>query len=129
MMKDEGLGIEPQAAPTGSELPLPIQVEPANATPVYGTARPTAGPAAALRRRAYRYPAHDPLRWMLLLAADRAESTGQLAREAVTPGRQALVLRHFSRQARAEPAAFATLAGVLLGGLFLGVAAARRRRP
>ncbi len=117
--------IAQQEPPPDGELPIPIQVSPGHATPVYGTAQPSHGLADQLRRRAYSHPAHDPKRWLLLLAADRAESSGNLAREAITPGSQGLVLRHFARQARAYPTSFAAAGAMLLGGIFL--ARARRR--
>lgn len=95
-----------------------MQIAPGDATPVYGTAQPTGGPAEAMRRAAYRLPAHNPNRWLMLLAADRAEVSGNLARESITPGQQLNVLRHFARQARSYPRGFA-VAGVLLGLLLV----------
>jgi hypothetical protein len=104
--------------PRGQELPLPIQLRPERATPVYGTAQPALGLAAKLRRQAYLLPSHDPKHWLLLLAADRAATAAALAGEAFRPGEQRLVLRHFGRQARSYlksfPAAAAVLAGLLL---------------
>ena len=92
------------------EIPTPIEVRPESRTPVFGTAQPVSGVAEGLRRQAYALPTHDPKRWMLLLAADRAEISAHLAREAITPGGQGLVVRHFSRQARSYPLSFASAA-------------------
>jgi hypothetical protein len=104
-----------------------MQIHPQRSTPVYGSAQPTAGQAKQLRRLAYSQPAHDPKRWLLLLAADRTETTGYLVREAFSPGKQTLVARHLSRQARAYPKGFAG-ALAALGGLALWVLNRARRR-
>ena len=124
-MMEATRGIAQQQPAARDEIPIPMELRPEVTTPVYGTAQPTAGPAAQLRRRAYSLPMHDPKHWLLLLAADRAESSGNLAREAVTPGRQGWVLRHFARQARSYPRGYGLAGALLLGGLLLK---ARRRR-
>jgi hypothetical protein len=104
-------------APQGAPPP-----EAPSETPVFGTAQADVhGPAEQLRQQAYRRPTHDPMHWLLLLAADRAESAGTLLRETVQPGQQQYVVRHFARQARSYPMGFAgaaaatALAAVLLG--------------
>ena len=117
-----------QPPPSGQELPLPIQLRPERATPVYGTAQPALGLAAQLRRQAYLLPSHDPKHWLLLLAADRAATVAALAGEAFRPGEQRLVLRHFGRQARSYPKNFAAAAAVLAGLLFWSRARWRGRR-
>jgi thymidylate kinase len=127
-MTEEMPRIEQQPPIPGREHPIPMELRPETTTPVYGSAQPSAGPADQLRRRAYSHPAHDPKRWLLLLAADRAESTGNLAREMLTPGRQALVLRHFGRQARAYQRSYAAAAGIALGGILLRAASRRWRK-
>ncbi|MDP9379284.1 MAG: hypothetical protein M3Q29_03890 [Chloroflexota bacterium] len=110
----------PQQQPAeGRELPIPVQLNPAYLTPVYGTAQPTTGALERLRRQAYSYAAHDPKRWMTLLAADRMERSAELTREAIIPGQQPMVLRHFARLVRAHPkesgaAVAAALAGALI---------------
>jgi hypothetical protein len=49
-------------------------------------------------------------------------------REAVTPGEQGLVLRHFARQARAHPAGIiATIVGLVLVGYGVARLPGRRR--
>ena len=113
--------------PRGQELPLPIQLRPERATPVYGTAQPARGPAARLRRQAYMLPSHDPKHWALLLAADRVATTSALASEALSPGERRLVLRHFGRQARSYPKSFVAAAAVLAGLLFWSRARRRGR--
>jgi hypothetical protein len=117
--------IEQQQPAAGREFPIPMEHRATSATPVYGSAQPTGGPAELLRRQAYARPDHDPLHWMLLLAADRTEVAGQLARDALTPGQQGNLVRHFARQARSYPGGFAAAAAVLGGAL--AWALARRR--
>jgi hypothetical protein len=107
------------------EVPIPIQLRPERATPVYGTAEPERGPAAQLRRQAYLLPSHDPKRWLLLLAADRAAVAAALTGEALSPGEQRPVLRHFARQARSYRKSFAA-AGAALAGILLWARARRR---
>ncbi|HEY7060975.1 MAG TPA: hypothetical protein VII06_05820 [Chloroflexota bacterium] len=118
--------IVPQPPPTVGELPIPMELEPEAATPVYGTASPTEGVPAQLRRLAYGLPQHDPNHWLLLLLADRVESGGNLLHEAGTLGQQGLVLRHFGRQARAYPAATAAFGALALGGVILAALARKR---
>lgn len=101
----------------GQHEPWPVQVDPARATPVFGTATPSRGVPLLLRRFAYRYPAYDAERWLSLLVADRIAAAGEISGEAVTPGQQGLVIRHFARLVRAHPAGFAAIAGLIaLGG-------------
>ena len=77
-------------------------------TPIYGTAQPPRGLSGALRRAAYAYPAHWMRHWMMLLAADRID-----------------VLEH--RLLR--PASLAAVAaGLVAGGLALGILRHRARR-
>ncbi len=121
----EGRHISQQVAIEGRDVPLPMQLGTGRPTPVYGSAQPSSGVAAKLRRQAYGYPAHDPKRWVTLLAADRAERTASLAKDAVVPGRQLGLLRHFARVARAHPEGVAVYGAALLGG---GLLWARRRR-
>ena len=103
----------PQQEPAaGADWPLPVQVAPEQKTPVYGSAEPAGGSAAALRRRAYALPEYDPRHWLLLLGADRIASTLSLLAEAREPGGQAVLLRHFQRQVAGQPK----------GALILGVA-------
>jgi hypothetical protein len=119
--------IAQQQPPPGGDRPIPMEIRPQSGTPVYGSAQPTTGPAEQLRRLAYRQPAHDPKRWLLLLAADRTETTGHLLREALSPCKQTLLARHLARQARAYPRGFAG-ALAALGGLALWVLNRARRR-
>ena len=118
--------IVPQAPPAEGELPLPMELDPAAATPVYGTAAPTSGVPAQIRRQAYGLPQHDPNRWLLLLLADRFESGGNLVHEAASLGQQGLVLRHFGRQMRAYPAATAAFGALALGGLIIAALARKK---
>ena len=90
--------------------PIPAQAQPERLTPVYGTAQPGGGPSGQLRALAYARPDHDPYHWLLLLAADRIDVGGSLLRDAVTPGRQRQVVRHYGRQIQAYPRSFALLA-------------------
>lgn len=54
--------------------PRERSVEHAHLTPAFGTAQPLAGPAGAVRRRAYeRYSEARTAHWMLLVAADRVD--------------------------------------------------------
>jgi hypothetical protein len=115
-----------QAHPPEGELPIPMQLDPAAATPVYGTGEPTEGMPAQLRRLAYGLPQHDPNHWLLLLLADRVESGGNLLREAASLGQQGLVLRHFGRQMRAYPGATAAFGALALGGVVLAALARKR---
>jgi hypothetical protein len=110
------------------QCPLPVQLGCERLPPVFGVTEPTSGLPAALRRLAYGYPDYDARHWLLLLVADRVESGGTTVREAVTPGEQRLVLRHFARQARAHPTALvATIAGLVLVGLGVVRLVGRRR--
>ncbi|HLH24147.1 MAG TPA: hypothetical protein VK066_16620 [Chloroflexota bacterium] len=118
--------IVPQAPPPSGELPLPVQVDPAAATPVYGTAEPASGLPAQIRRQAYSLPQHDPNHWLLLLLADRVESGGNLMREAASLGQQGLVLRHFGRQIRSYPGTTAAFGALALGGLILAALARKK---
>ncbi|HZS02966.1 MAG TPA: hypothetical protein VFE37_29925 [Chloroflexota bacterium] len=118
--------IVPQAPPAEGALPLPMELDPEAATPVYGTAAPTSGVPAQIRRQAYSLPQHDPNHWMLLLLADRVESGGNLLHEAASLGQQGWVLRHFGRQIRAYPGATAAFGALALGGVVLAVLARRR---
>jgi hypothetical protein len=95
-----------------------------NATPADGRSQAGAGLVGQLRRQAYSRPTHDPTHWLLLLAADRLETSKSLLEAAVTPGTRTAVLRHFGRQARAYPRGFGA-AALALGVLVL--LAARRR--
>ena len=124
-MSENGRPIAPQRTTDEAARPIPMRLRPDDATPVYGTAEPTAGPAEALRRQAYSIPAHDPKRWLLLLAADRAETTGQLARDAIVPGRQPYLVRHFWRQATAYQKNCLAAGGLILGGVLLRAASRR----
>ncbi len=124
-MTDDGT-IEPQQLLPGRELPLPVQLDPSKATPVYGTAQPAGGAPAQLRRAAYSRPAHDPVRWMTLLAADRAEAGTNIASEIAIPGRQPLVIRHYFRQMRAHPTGYVVGAVGALG-VWLGLRRRSRR--
>ena len=116
--------IEQQRTEDPKAVPLPIQIDPRYATPVYGTAEPTSGVPEQLRRRAYGYPAYDTRRWLLLLAADRAEVAGIQLGEAVIPGRQGLLARRYARLARAHPEGVIAFA---LGGLGIALAVLARR--
>lgn len=116
-----------QQAP-GRDVPIPMRLDASNATPVYGSAQPSAGVPEQMRRQAYSYPAHDARRWMTLLAADRAESAGHVAQEMVTPGQQIKVVRHVARQARAHPEGYVAGAGVLVFGCLLWALARRVSR-
>ena len=71
---------------TGAHWDLPEQqpetsprersIEHARLTPVFGTAQPLHGPAGAIRRYAYdRFSEGRAAHWLLLIAADRVEST------------------------------------------------------
>lgn len=100
------------------ELPLPVRLRVERLTPVFGTARPTRGLPSMLRAAGYRYPSHDARRWLFLLLGDRVESSGSLLREAVTPGRMPLVVRHFRRQFEAHPVK--TLATAFAAALLVG---------
>lgn len=117
---DDTQSIAQQQPQPDQETPVPLEVGIENLTPVYGTVEPTQGLPRQIRQRAYSIPAHDPRRWVLLLAADRAEAASNISQEARMPERRYLVLRHFSRQARAHSKAY--LAGaVLVGGVVLGM--------
>lgn len=109
-----------------SVVPIPVQLDPSAATPVFGTAQPATGVPAQVRRQAYGYPAWDTRRWMLLLAADRAERATVLGGEALIPGRQPRFVRHWIRIARAQPEGVAA-AGAALGAGFLFWRVVRRR--
>src|SRR5262245_50232486 len=102
-----------QPLPPYLECPLPVQLGRGRLPPVFGAAEPTRGLPTAVRRVAYALPDYDARRWLLLLVADRVESGEVIAREAVTPGQQALVVRHFARQARAHPAGLLAWIGAL----------------
>lgn len=106
-------------------IPIPVQIGASTITPVFGTAEPSRGPATAIRRAAYKYPAHTTTRWMLLIAADRVERNQELIKDSVLPGRQPLLVRHFLRQARAYPPAYTAAGLAALAGVVL---VARRRR-
>jgi hypothetical protein len=100
-----------QANPPAEVAPIPVQLDPRTETPVFGTAEPAHGLSRLLRLLAYRYPAYDSPRWLILLMADRLDATDEIIREALTRGQQGLVVRHFGRQVRAHPlGAFFTLA-------------------
>lgn len=120
----ESAGITQQQADE-AHTPIPVQVGTRTLTPVFSTAEPSSGPTTAIRRAAYRYPAHTATRWMLLIAADRVERNQELAKDAVVPGRQGNVVRHFVRQARAYPPAYAAAGLTALAGALV---LARRRR-
>ncbi len=120
--------IEQQRLRPGDDLPIPMELDPDCATPIFGTAQPSSGPADALRRQAYSFPAHAPQRWLLLLAADRVEIGGTLARETLTPGQQGRVVRHFARQARSYPTGF-TVVGALALAAWLWSQTRRPSRP
>ena len=122
----ETSGIRQQSS-VGGKLPIPVELDPAHATPVYGTGELEGGIAEGMRRLAYSYPAHDTRRWMLLLAADRAESASNVSRELVVPGGQPRAVRHFVRQARAHPEGYVSAALALLGGALFVVARRRIR--
>lgn len=94
-----------------------MRLDPASLTPVFGMAEPARGLPEVIRRVAYGFPAHQPERWLLLLVADRVASGDSVAREAVTPGEQGLVIRHFRRQIQAHPvgAAATVITPLLLG--------------
>ena len=109
-----------------SVVPIPIQLDPSAATPVFGTAEPTSGVPAQVRRQAYGYPAWDTRRWMLLLAADRAERAAVLGGEALIPGRQPRFARHWLRIARAQPEGVAAAGAALGVGLLLWRVVRRR---
>jgi hypothetical protein len=64
---------------------------------------------------------------MLLLFSDRVDSAGNLLKELVIPGRQWLVVRHYLRQARAEPLGVAWL--VLAISLSAWLIRRRQLRP
>lgn len=132
-MMERSAPIEQQRVPPGGELPLPVEISGESATPVFGTADPTTGLPRRLRLLAYRRPPHDPVHWLLLLVADRVESGSHLIREAITPGKQHLVVRHFVRQARGHPEGVATIAAVVIGTAVLTRAgmllASRNCRP
>jgi tRNA A37 threonylcarbamoyladenosine synthetase subunit TsaC/SUA5/YrdC len=113
----EAQPIPQQQPPPGRDWPLPIQVRPERQTPVFGTAEPAEGPAAALRRRAYALPDHHPMHWLLLLSADRLATTSALLEEAKSPGGQQMVLRHFGRQIAGQPKGAAIIAGLAAGAL------------
>lgn len=100
-------------------MPIPIEIHPEKATPVFGTAQPRVGLIRWLKRQAYQLHIHDPRRWYLLILADRVETASELTREAITPGQQYLVVRHFARQARAHPEGVAALAAVVIGSAAL----------
>jgi hypothetical protein len=118
--------IIPQMQPPEGELPIPMELDPGKATPVYGTAEPTEGMPAQVRRLAYGLPQHDPNHWLLLLLADRVESGGNLLREAASLGQQGLVLRHFGRQMRAYPGPTAAFGALALGGVILAALARKK---
>jgi hypothetical protein len=109
-----------------SAVPIPIQLDPSAATPVFGTAEPTSGVPARLRRQAYGYPAWDTRRWMLLLAADRAERAAALGGDALIPGRQPRFVRHWVRIARGQPEGVAALGAAVGAGLLLRQGLRRR---
>ena len=118
--------IAQQQPPDEAALPIPVQLDPKYMTPVFSTAQPSSGVPAQLRKRAYSLPAYDTRRWMLLLAADRAEAGGSIARDAVVPGRQKMLLRHYVRLARAHPEGVAAYGAAILS--VVGLRAIRRRR-
>src|SRR5262245_17665558 len=95
------------------ECPLPVQLGRGRLPPVFRAAEPMVGLPASVRRVAYALPDHDARRWLLLLVADRVESGEVVAREAVTPGQQKLVVRHFVRQASAHPVGLLAWLGAL----------------
>ena len=83
-----------------------IDTTPAHAIRTTGSAQPLSGVSGAMRKAAYARPAHDSLRWLGLLMADRTEVGGALAKRPWT------VPRHYMRQARAFPmGSVLTLAG------------------
>ena len=128
-MSERSAPIQQQRVPSGGELPIPVEIRRENATSVFGTAAPTTGLPRLLRIQAYRRPTHDPMRWLILLVADRVESGEHLAREAIAPGKQPLVVRHFARQIRAHPEGVVSLAAIVVGSVVLarlGVALVRR---
>jgi hypothetical protein len=120
--------IAQQQPSPGRETPLPVQINPGGATPVYGSSQPAFGMAGRLRGMAYSRPQHHPTHWLLLLAADRLESSAALIEAAMTPGRRGAVPRHFGRQARAFPRGFA-LAAAILGGMLAWLTTRRRSAP
>jgi hypothetical protein len=123
----ETMGIVQQEPLPGQPLPIPVQLDPADLTPVYGTATPSHGLPKLLKFLAYRFPQHDASRWLILLVADQIAASGEITREAITPGDQGEVIRHFSRLARAHPLGF--VAGLALPAAVVGTAIWLRGRP
>jgi hypothetical protein len=107
--------ITQQQPSNGQHWPLPIQVNSRLRTPVYGTAEPEAAALSRMREQAYRLPFHNPMHWLLLLGADRAEVATTLAQEARQPNGSKTLLRHFGRQMRGQPKGTLIVAGTLVG--------------
>ena len=124
MQTERHTAIPQQQPMRADEVPIPAQLDTRALTPVFGTDEAGDGPADALRRQAYARPAHDPFRWLTLLAADRVESGGALIGDALTPGQQGEVVRHYARQARSYQQNLA-LGALVLGGALLLRAASR----
>lgn len=121
--------IAQQQLKPGQKLPIPVQLDPAKLTPVFGTAEPARGLPEMIRRVAYGFPVHKPERWLLLVVADRVASGEIVIREAVTPGEQGLVFRHFRRQIQAHSvgAAITAITPLMVGGAFWLIARRRLR--
>jgi hypothetical protein len=65
--------------------PRERSIEHAFLTPVFGTAQPLHGPSGALRRYAYaRFSEGRAAHWLLLVLADRVDSTGAHLRSLLT---------------------------------------------
>jgi hypothetical protein len=110
---NSGRSIEQQK--TQEAVPLPVRAWPERATPVFGVAEPAQGIAGRIRLMAYGRPEHDPMHWLLLLAADRLATMEELLGEAGSPTGWGLISRHFYRQAQANPiAALLVGAGIAL---------------